>query len=147
MHALKYTPITPIKARGFQINVIHGKVRHVVLSRCYETNYMHFYYLGENSLGTLLVMCYPETRLLWGAHHVLGLLPNTISWCEWTRPDLLIRLSVEQVKASSANQLQNWTQVAPAPANTLNPVWLRPGQPSASTQAQGTIIALIQLRR
>lgn len=62
-------------------------------------------------------------------------------WMDY-RPDLLIRLSVEQVKSSSANQLQNWTQDAPAPAHTL-----RPGQPSASTQSQGTIIAFIQLRR
>lgn len=63
-------------------------------------------------------------------------------WMDY-RPDLLIRLSVEQIQASSANQLQNWIQDAPAPAHTLNTVWLRPGQPSASTQAQGTIIALI----
>lgn len=66
-------------------------------------------------------------------------------WCRWT--DLLIRLCVEQVKASSANQLQNWTQGVPAPAHTLNPVWLRPGQTSAHTQAQGAIVALVQLRR
>jgi hypothetical protein len=59
----------------------------------------------------------------------------------------LIRLCVEQVKASSANQLQNWTRDVPAPAHTLNPVWLRPGQTSAHTQAQRPIIALIQLRR
>lgn len=67
-------------------------------------------------------------------------------WMDY-RPDLLIRLSVEQVKASSANQLQNWTQDPRAPTHTLNPVWLRPGQPSASTQSQGTIITFIQLRR
>lgn len=59
----------------------------------------------------------------------------------------MIRLCVEQVKASSANQLQNWTQGVPAPAHTLNPVWLRPVQTSAHTQAQGAIVALVQLRR
>lgn len=63
------------------------------------------------------------------------------------RTDLLIRFSIEQVKAFSANQLQNWTQDIPAPSHTLNPVWLRPGQTSAHTQAQGTIVILIQLRR
>jgi len=59
----------------------------------------------------------------------------------------LIRLCVEQVKASSANQLQNWTRGVPAPAHTLDPVWLRSGQTSAHTQAQRAIVALIQLRR